>query len=397
MVKTTPFYERTQALNETGLWRHWAGYLVADKYQASEKREYYAVRNGVGLLDTSPLHKYRVTGPDAESFLAGVLARDVRTCRIGRGQYTMWCDERGFVVEDGVVLRTGGDEYLLTSAEPNLAYFARLVGHRRAEIQDVSADIGILALQGPRSCEVLSSIAEGVDGLGYFGVTNTKIGDAGVIVSRTGYTGDLGYEIWVEADNALGVWDALFDAGRGRGLLPIGQDVLHMARIEAGLLLLDVDFRSSRFAWTDAQRATPVELGYGWMFRDLGDRAFVGRAAIERELADGTSRWRATGLTVDWHDYQRVHNEAGMPAPEEHRPVLDDLLIRDADGVVVGHSTSFMYSPILKRHIALCRVPEQVAKAGTAVSLEIMIDHRPVQVKAATTRLPFFDPPRRTA
>ena len=397
MIRTTPFYERTGPLNRTMLWHHWAGHLVADRYQPSDKREYYAVRNGAGLLDTSPLYKYRITGPDAERFLAGVLLRDVRHCRPGAAQYTMWCDDRGFLVEDGVLLRISGDEFLLTSAEPNLAWFTGLAGAEAVEIEDVSHDFGILAIQGPRSAEILGQVAPAVAGLRYFGLTHDKIGDAQVLVSRTGYTGDLGFEVWVERADAVAVWDTLWAAGAGRGLEPFGSVAMHMARIEAGLLLIDVDYRSSRFAWTDEQRASPAELGYGWMARRAaGDRDYVGRAAIERELAAGSSRWRLVGLAVDWRDHQRVHDEAGMPAPEDHRPVEEAMSVYDGDGELAGFSTSFMFSPMLKRHIAMARVPPALARPGTEVALEITIDHRPVTVAATVQRLPFYDPDRRT-
>ena len=376
MIRTTPFYERTRELNATGLWVHWAGYLVADKYQMSSKREYYAVRTAAGLFDTSPLYKYRIIGRDAESFLAGALVRDVRTCAPGRAQYTMWCDERGFVIEDGVVLRLAPDEFLLTSAEPNLAHFARLAGDRAVTIEDVSVDYGILALQGPRSGEILAVLTDQVAALEPFGVCRGEIGGARVMISRTGYTGGPGYEVWVEPGDALAVWDAVASAGDGRGLMPYGSRVLHMARIEAGLLLIDVDYTSSRFAWTDEQRATPAELGYGWM--------------VQGGVAPETPRWRLRGVMVDWHDYQRVHDAAGQPAPEHHDPVESAMAIYDRDGADVGFATSFMFSPLLKRHIAMGRVPPALAAPGTEVGLEIEIDHRPVTVRARICRLPFW-------
>ncbi len=378
MLKHTPFHERTAALNETMLWRHWAGHLVADRYQPSTKREYYAVRNGAGLADTSPLFKYRIHGPDAEEFLAGVLARDVRRCRPGRAQYTMWCDDRGFVVEDGVVLRTAPDEYLLTSVAPHLAWFAARLAGRRVEIEDVTGDYGILALQGPRSREVLGLLTDDVASLRPFELCHTKLGDAGVLVSRTGYTGDLGYELWVGRDDALAVWDAVTGAGAGRGLLPYGSVVLHLARLEAGLLLVDVDYRSARYAWTDAQRSTPAELGYGWMG------------------AGGPPRWRVAGLEVDWDGYRRAHRERGQPAPEDHHAVEEAMQVYGAGGEPVGFATSFAFSPILKRHVALARLPPD-ATPGDEVGLEILIDHLPVSVAARVVRLPFYDPPHRSS
>jgi aminomethyltransferase len=398
MIRTTPFHERTAGLNRTGLWEHWSNHLAAHRYQLSDKAEYFAVRNAAGILDTSPLFKYRVSGPDAERFLAGMLARDVRACPVGGAQYTCWLDDGGYVVEDGVVLHTAADEYLLSSAEPNLAWFADRTGRLDVELEDISDDFGVLALQGPRSRELLARLVPAAAGLQYFGVTAGEISGAAVTVSRTGFTGDLGYEIWVPAADCLPVWDAIWDSVAGDGVQPFGLDALQMLRIEAGLLLLDVDFHSSRFAWNDAHRSTPIELGWGWMFRDLAsdDRAFVGRRALQRELAGRTSRWVMRCLVVDWRDYDRVYDEAGLLPPKDHTPVLEDWMVYGADGQA-GYATSFMYSPVLQRHIAIARVRPDQAEPGTPVKLEFTVDHRYEQVAAQVARLPLFNPERRTA
>ena len=399
MIRTTPFHDRTSAANVSGLWEHWSGYLVAQKYQLSEKFEYFAIRNSAGLFDSSPLYKYRIHGPDAEAFLAGVLARDIRTCPVGHGQYTAWLDDRGFVVEDGVVFRTAADEYLLTCAEPNLAYFTSFVGRQRVALEDVSEASAVLSIQGPRSRDILGSIAPQVCDLAYFGLTTAKVGGSDVTVSRTGYTGDLGYELWIPADRALAVWDAVATASAGQGVIPIGMFALYMARIEAGLLLLDVDFGSSRFAWTDANRSTLIELGLGWMVRNLDadDRAFVGRAALERELRDRTSRWKLTGLVLDWQDYDRHYDEAGLIPPKDHTPIQDEYYVYDDAGTQLGYATSLMYSPMLQRHIALARVPLDRTKPGSHVKLELPVNHRYEYFDAAVSRLPLYNPDRRTA
>jgi aminomethyltransferase len=399
MIRTSPFHARTSALNEPGLWSHWSGHLAADRYQFSDKFEYFAVRNAAGVFDSSPLYKYRIHGRDAERFLAGVLARDIRACEPGHAQYTIWCDDRGFIVEDGVVLRQARDEFLLTAAEPNLAYFSDLIGRHRVAIEEVSHDFGVLAVQGPRSRDLLCRLVPSVAGLPYFGLTSGALGGRDVTISRTGYSGDLGFEIWVPAVDALAVWDALWDSFEGFGVLPFGLAALYMLRIEAGLLLLDVDFSSSRFAWTDEDRSTPFELGLGWMLRDLGsdDRAFIGRRALERELADGTSRWRFTGLVLDWHDYDRIYNGAGLIPPKDHTPVQEELFVYDDEIRQVGYSTSFMYSPMLQRHIAMARVRPDLAKPGTELRLEVDVNHRYEYVKAATARMPLYNPPRKTA
>jgi aminomethyltransferase len=405
MIRTTPFHERTSALNETGLWEHWSNRLVAVRYQMSEKFEYFAIRNAAGLFDTSPLYKYRFSGRDAERFLAGVLARDPRKCAVGQAQYTLWCDDRGFVIEDGVLLHVAAGEYLLTAAEPNLAYFQGLAGGLDVAIEDVSDAWGILSIQGPRSREILASVATAVADLPYFRVIDTKIAKVPVRISRTGYTGDLGFEIWTPAADALAVWDAVWTAGESKGLIPFGMTALYMARIEAGLVLLDVDFHSSRFAWTDADRSTPIELGFGWMFRDLvsnntngtNGRAFVGRDAIRREIEHRTSRWQLTGLVVDWRDYDRIYDEAGLIPPKDHTPIQDEYYVYDDQLNQLGYATSQMYSPMLQRHIALARVPLDRMAEGSRVKLEAGVRHRYEYFNADVARLPLFNPQRRTA
>jgi aminomethyltransferase len=399
MILTTPFHERLAPYNRTGLWSHWSGHLAATKYQMSEKVEYFAVRNSAGLIDTSPLYKYRITGGDAERFLRGVLARDVGGCRDGQAQYTLWCDDRGHVIEDGVVLRFHSDEFLLTSAEPNLAYFQDLVGGMKVEIRDVSADYGSLAVQGPRSRAILSSIMPDVATLPFFHHASAMVGDAAVTVSRTGYTGDLGYEVWVEARDAGAVFDRIVEASAGQGVIPVGQNALLMLRIEAGLVLIGVDFHASRFAFTDEERSSPIELGFGWMFKDIesSDRPFIGRSAIRRELADKSSRWKMVGLVVDWEDWDRRYRDGGLIPPKDETPVVGEMMLYDDDGARVGYTTSFMYSPALQRHIAMARVRPHLGPAGSAVNLEVTINHRYQTVAATVARPPLFNPSRKTA
>jgi glycine cleavage system T protein (aminomethyltransferase) len=417
MIRTTPFHERTSALNETGLWEHWSNSLVAQRYQMSEKFEYFAIRNAAGMFDTSPLYKYRITGPDAERYLGGVLARDPQRLAVGHAHYTLWCDDRGFVIEDGVLLHLADGEYLLTAAEPNLAYFQGLVGRLDATVEDVTEDWGVLSVQGPYARDLVAAVAPAAKDLGYFGVTKAKVAGVPVLLSRTGYTGDLGYEIWAPAADAVAVWDAVAAAGKGRGVIPFGMTALYMARIEAGLVLLDVDFHSSRFAWTDADCTTPIELGLGWMFRDLAPtngngasagpgtkaanghdgRAFIGAEAIKHELREKTSRWQLTGLVVDWRDYDRIYDAAGLIPPKDHTPIQDEYYVYDDGLNQLGYATSQMYSPMLQRHIALARVPLALSAPGSRVKLELPVAHRYEYFDAHVTRLPLFNPPRRTA
>ncbi len=399
MIKTTPFHDRLSQLNESGLWSHWSGYLSALKYDMSPKHEYFAVRNSAGFFDTSPLFKYWIRGRDAERFLAGVMTRDIRTCKPGRAQYTVWCDDRGYVLEDGVVFRHSDNEFFLTAAEPNLGYLQDLVGRLDVEIEDVSEAYGMLAVQGPRSREILSKLAPEVDDLAFFEHTQAKIGSAPVTISRTGYTGDLGFEICVGSDQALPVLDAVVQAGDGYGLRPFGEEALLMTRIEAGLVLINVEFFSSRLAYTDHERVTPRELGFGWMQRgiDADDRPFIGRNAIRREIADKTSRWLSVGLELDWADYDRLYNEAGLIPPKDETPLDYESMLYDDEGTRIGYATSLMYSPVLQRHIAMARVRPDLATPGNRVNLELTINHQYQTVAADVARLPLFNPSRKTA
>jgi aminomethyltransferase len=380
-------------------WREWAGFYASSVYADFHDIEYNAIREAAAVIDVSPLYKYRITGPDAERYLEGVLARDVRTCQPGQAQYTIWCDERGFVNEDGVVFRYGADEFMLTAAEPNLAYLEDLVGYDKVEIEEISEELGSLAIQGPRAHAVLTQLAPEVSRLGYFDHTPAKVGHVPVTISRTGFTGDLGFEVFCEAADANEVWDLLFEAGAPHGMLPFGQIALLMARIEAGLLLIHVDFDASRLAENDAHRSTPIELGLQWMLKGIDDdtRPFIGRRAILRERADGTSRWKMMGLMVDPFDYHAKYTSDGMVPPKDHRPVHEDMMVYDDAVQRVGYATSFMYSPVLQRHIALARIKPEHAVVGRRINLEFTINHRYVQVGAEVARNPMFAPARKTA
>jgi aminomethyltransferase len=365
----------------------------------ADKFEYFAIRNSAAAIDTSPLYKYRIQGRDAERYLSGVLIRDIRKCRPGQAHYTAWCDDDGWVMEDGVILRHSEDEFLLTAAEPNQAYLEDLAGSYSVSIEDVSDQYGALALQGPYSREILAKLAPEMEGIGYFHLTPAKIGAVPVTISRTGYTGDLGYEIWVERDDALDLWDRLFEVASPYGVIPAGQIALLISRIEAGLILIDVDFHSARYAWNDDQRATPLELNMGWMLRDLegDDRVFIGRRAIEREMREGSSRWRTVGIIVDWQSWDRVYDGRGLIPPKDHTPEHGGMMLYDEKVRQIGWTPSFVYSPVLQRHIGIARIRAEHAKPGTMVGLEVTIDHRYEMVDSVVTRMPFFNPPRKTA
>ena len=407
MAQQTPFHDRIAPLVQTGVWKHWSGYLVPPAFQYSIANEYWAIRSAATLLDTSPLFKYRFRGPGARRVLERALARDIGRCALGRAQYTCWCDARGFVLQDGVALHLEEHEYMLTAAEPALGYFrsiARELGVDSAEleIEDQSRAWGILALQGPHAHDVLAELTPDASELRYFGVTRAQVAGVELLISRTGFTGDLGYELWIPAASAGLVWDALMRVGEGYGLIPIGTTALKMARVEAGLLLIGVDFANAQFCWADAERDTPLELGWGWMLRKLerDGRDFIGRAALESAKREGSSRWTCVGLAVDWADYERVYSEAGVLPPRSGLYAETTMSVyrrSDTPWDYAGYASSFLSSPLLRQPLALAKLPLDLAKPGTEVELELTVIRRPQNVRARVAKAPFFNPPRKTA
>jgi aminomethyltransferase len=399
MIRTTPFHERLSELNDQHLYTHWSGYLSALRYSHAPKHEYFAVRNGVGIFDTSPLFKYRISGPGAVDFLSGVVVRELSVLRPGRAAYTLWCDDRGFVMEDGVVFRLSDNELVLTSARPMLSWLSQHQYGGRVALEDVTDDYAMLAVQGPRSRDVLAGLVPEVTELPYFGLAEAKLASVPVTVSRTGYTGDLGYELTVPAQDAAKVLDAVLDAGRPHGLRPFGEDALMTLRIEAGLPLTGVEWHDSRTAWTDHDRMTPKELGQGWMLKGVrdGSRRFVGSQAIRRELLDGTSRWATTGIVVDWAAWDRLYREAGELPSKDEQALGWEQWLRDENDEQVGYVTSFCYSPVLQRHIGLARVRPGLAGPGTGLLMETTLHHSTHMVAVTTAPLPFFNPARKTA
>ena len=405
MPLTTPFHSRLEEINQTKIWRNWSGYLTAPQYQYSLSSEYYSVRDSVSLLDTSPLFKYRFVGTDARSLLELILLRDVGQCELGRAQYTCWCDERGFVLQDGLVMQANPGEYLLTAAEPTLRYFRKVAkekGLTEVRIEDISSEFGILSLQGPEAFNVITQLSENAGALSYFGVIKTEVAGREVTISRTGYTGDLGFELWVNSDDSILVWDAIISAGKDYNITPIGTTALKMVRVEAGLLLMGTDFHTSRFAWVDAQRETPIELGWEWMLKDLeqDNRNFIGRSALERELETQASRWKTVGIAVDWNEYESTYTEAGVLPP--HHEVYSESTMSiyrrgEKEWDYAGYASSFLFSSLLKKPIAIAKLPVDLVDLGSEVDLEIPVIRQPRHVLARVDRMPFFDPARKKA
>ena len=312
MLKTTPFHARTAALCVSHAWRRWAGYVVASSYELLHDREYHAIRGSAALLDVSPLYKYLVRGRDAAALLDRVVTRDVQRCAVGQVLYTSWCDAAGKVLDDGTVTRLEERTFRLTSAESNLRWLHDNAVGLDVAIDDVSASTAALALQGPSARVILERLADrDLGGVRYFRATAAALRGIPVTISRTGYTGDLGYEIWLDAAQALPLWDALIETGTPYGITPAGILALDVARIEAGLMLLEVDYVSARAALVDTQTSSPYELDLAWTVA-LGKERFVGKAALAAEAARGPA-WAFVGLEVDWDSLEGLWAAAGHP------------------------------------------------------------------------------------
>ena len=391
----TPFHERTLALCESLNYREWSGYYTVSAYETHHEHEYNAIRNAAALIDISPLFKYHVTGRDASRLVQRVITRDVARMRVGQVFYTPWCDEQGHVIDDGTVARMEEQRFRWTAADPSLRWLHQNALGMDVTIEDVSESLAAVALQGPMAAGVLQACADlDVAPLPYFGVTSGRIAGVPVDVSRTGYTGDLGYEIWIPAGAAVQVWDALMSAGRAFDLKPVGMLALDVARIEAGLLLIDVDFQGSRKAMIPPQRYTPHELGLGRLVSfDKGP--FIGRDALAAERQHGPARM-IVGLEVEWSGVESLYDRAGLP------PVAPAAASRVAvpvrrEGRQVGRATSTAWSPTLKRLIALATIDAPHHAPGTALQFEITIEGVRHFVGATVVPTPFFDPPRKKA
>jgi aminomethyltransferase len=395
MLKVTPFHPRTAALSEGQAWRRWAGYLVASVYELSHEREYHAIRNSAALFDVSPLYKYHVAGPDAERLVDRVVTRDVHKAKVGQVLYTPWCDARGKVIDDGTVSRLGEQRFRLTAADPNLRWLEENGRGMRATVEDVSESIAALSLQGPLSRQILELASESdLSGLKFFRLREAAIRGIPVTITRTGYTGDLGYEIWVDAAQAISLWDALIEVGTPFGITPAGILALDLARVEAGLLLIEVDYVSSRHALIDMQTSSPFELSLDWTVA-LDKPAFNGRHALVAEAARGPA-WRFVGLEVDWEALERLYADVGL-APRLPTTTWRTSVPVYRDGQQIGYATSGCWSPLLKRYLALVHLEAQHAVEGTEVSMEMTVEHRRKHARAVVRKLPFLDLERKRA
>jgi aminomethyltransferase len=391
----TAVHERTFALCESLNYREWSGYYAVSAYESHHEHEYNAIRNASALIDVSPLFKYMVTGKDAARLVDRMITRDVSKMQVGQVFYTPWCDEYGKVIDDGTVSRLAEQTFRWTAADPSLRWFRQNAAGMNVHIDDVSEEIAALALQGPTSAKLLRAIAgAGVDRLKYFRVTSGTIAGIPVDISRTGYTGDLGYEIWMPANRAIDVWDALMEGGRPFDIKPAGMLALDVARIEAGLLLIEVDFFSCRKAMIASQMYTPYELGMGRLV-NLDKGRFIGQRALRAEHKTGPAR-QVVGLHIDWTEVEKLYDAAGL-APAVAATASRTAVPVYRNGRQIGKATSTTWSPVLKRMIALASIDRPHYAEGTQVKFEMTVEAVRHRVNATVVKTPFFNPPRKTA
>jgi aminomethyltransferase len=393
MPRRTPFYSRTSALCESQSWQEWAGFLSANSYELEHNHEYYAIRTAAALLDISPLYKYHIHGRDAFKLVNRVVTRDVGRCAVGQVLYTPWCDDAGKIIDDGTLSRLEENFFRLTAADPTYHWLRDNAVGLEVQIEDVTEGLGALALQGPTSRDILAQLTDvDLSHLKFFRLTKAHIAGIPATISRTGYTGDLGYEIWVEPPYAERLWDVLMEAGQAYRLRAVGNVALDMARIEAGLLLINVDFVSAKHTMFEIQKSTPFELGLGWTVH-LDKPYFVGQAALRAEKAAGPA-WATVGLEVDLESLEAVHREFGMPLylPMESWNEAVPLYAR---GRQIGKATSGTWSSILKQYIALARLKPSYARPGSRVQMEVTVEAHRRQAEAVVVETPFFEPERK--
>jgi len=391
----TAFHERTLALCESLNYREWSGYYTVSVYEMHHEHEYNAIRNSAALIDISPLFKYKVTGKDATKFVNRVISRDINKVAIDQVIYCCWCDPEGKVIDDGTITRLAENEYRWTAADPSLRWFQQNALGLNVRIEDITEQVAALALQGPTSGRLLNAAAEAnISNLKYFRVTHGKIAGVDVDISRTGYTGDLGFEIWMPWRDAVKVWDALNSKGKSFDIHPAGMIALDIARIEAGLILIEVDYTSSKKALIDAQKFSPAEIGLGKLV-DLKKESFVGREALAREAKKGADR-ALVGLEINWNEVESLYDKVGM-APQVPSMASRTAVPVYRGGRVVGKATSTTWSPTLKKMIALACVNRENSAAGTTLNMEVTVEAVRHTVSAKIVPLPFFNPARKTA
>jgi aminomethyltransferase len=394
-MKPTPFHPRTSELCVSYSWTEWSGWLSANSYEPDHTHEYLAIRTSCAVFDTSPLFKYNIHGPDALRLMNRVVTQDVARCAVGRCLYTPWCDDDGKIIDDGILFRLDEQFFRLTTADPTLYWLEDNATGMDVAIEEVSESLAALALQGPYSRHLLKALSNAdFDHLPSFAMLETELGGIPVTISRTGFTGDLGFEIWVEAHQAVQLWDLLFETGAAYRLRPFGEYALDMARIEAGLLLGGVDFHSSKKVMYDFQKSSPLELGLGWAVK-MKKEFFVGQGALKRELAHGPPL-ATVGLDINLKSLENIYNGFGMPLYLPYQSWSEAVPVYSS-GRQIGKATSGTWSPMLKKYIAIARIKNRFAQPGTHVDMEVTVDASRKEARATVVKMPFFNPPRKIA
>ncbi len=391
----TAFFEREKELNTRLAWGEWAGYFSAAVYADFHDIEYNAVREAAAVIDVSPLYKYEVSGPDALRLLDRVMTRDMTKLAVDRAYYTPWCDEEGKVLDDGTVTRLAEDRYRITAADPCYRWFLMNATGLDVEVADISDTTAALALQGRLSREVLQEVtgADWTD-VKYFGRRMSEIAGVPVDVTRTGYTGDRGYELWMPTDGALAVWDRIFDVGQRYGIHAAGIRALDVCRVEAGLILIEAEYTSARHAVSEEQLYSPFELGLGRLVAFNKAADFNGRRALLAEQKAGGPPRRLVGVELDWSGIEAMYAKHGLA------PAISPLTHRDAvpvykDGRQVGRATSVTWGPTIKKMVGFGSVDKAHEKPGTRLSVEWSVEGERGKVGATVVRTPFFDPERK--
>jgi aminomethyltransferase len=389
----TPFHSRTAALCASQNWRTWSGYFVASSYDVMHDYEYHAIRNSAGLIDISPLYKYEVRGKDALRLVNRVITRDASRCAVGQALYACLCEDDGAVIQDGTLFRLADDHFRFHLADPSLRWLKLNATGMDLSIEDVSGRVAALALQGPHSRNILERVLDADLGrLRFFRLTSAKIDKVAVVVSRTGYTGDLGYELWFGAAHAEEIWDRLVERGKDFGVKPAGMLALDVARLEAGFILLEVDYIGAEKALIPAQRYAPFEIGLGWTV-DLKKDHFVGQRTLRKLDRQGVPR-QIVGLEINLSEYESLYEQVGL-APQFPLAAWRGGVPVYKDGRQVGHATTGAWSPTLKKYIALATVEKAFTEPGTMLDMEVTIEHARKTASATVVKTPFFDPPRK--
>ncbi len=392
----SPFHPQTAKRCKSLRWKDWSGYYAVCAYDTYAEREYFALRHSAGLMDVTPLYKYDVCGADAEDFLTHVMARDIRKLADGQVSYCCWCDEAGKLLDDGTVWRFSKDRFRVTAAEPCLAWFFENAHGFEVSLSDVTDRIATASLQGPTSRDILKQACGGkIEGLRFFRMTPVSIDGFEAIVTRTGYTGDLGFEIWVDNEHAPRLWDVLSEAGKPYGLLPTGLDALDVARVEAGFIMNGVDYYSANHCLIESRKSTPYESGLGWTVH-LDREPFIGQSALRAEKYRGPDR-RFVGLEIDWDEFEALFAKHRLPPEVCSAAWRDPKPIYNLKGQHVGHATSGAWSPTLKKNLALATVQASHAKIGAELRFEVTVEYVRHTVKAVVVKKPFFDPERKRA